>query len=578
MRILGIHDGHNASAALLEDGKVVSALQEERPCGRKNYYGFPAESIRWLLSRHGLQATDIDAVALSSRFISEPVDNSAVVDHFSDQGRFLPLLLRRVSSNPLVQRIRERRSLSGRLGRLAALGFPREKVRIVEHHRCHAAAAYHGLRSKESPYLVLTLDGGGDWLCATVNVAQAGRIERISSTPYGHSIGDLYARTTYMLGFMPWEHEYKLMGMAPYASRSHAREIADVFGRYLALDPGDPLRFRRLTPEPTNHVLPRLRRDLLRRRFDAIAGGVQLFTEELLARWVSACVERTGIRDVLCGGGVFMNVKANKVLSELPGVDSLEVFPSCGDETNSLGAAWDLYSTLDGSPRGIDDFYLGPDFSDAEVESALSEAGSRVAAKKAADIDATVAGLLAEGKIVARCSGRMEFGARALGNRSILADPSHLKVVQVINKMIKSRDFWMPFAPILLRSESEAYVINKKGLRSPYMMQAFDSSGRRDEAAAAVHPADASMRAQLLEQGQNPGCERLLREFKRLTGRSILLNTSFNIHGDPIVYGPREALRTFLASGLEYLAVNSYLIRKSDRTADVRTSPQAAPR
>lgn len=569
MRVLGIHDGHNASVALVEDGELLFALQEERPTNVKNFFGFPEKALKIALRERKLTPRDIDIVALSSHFMGAPVTTEELLRYFGRQGTALTIALKKISKLRIVQRWRERKSLARRFAILENLGFPKERVNIIEHHLCHAGAAYYGLgRDAEKKYLVLTLDGGGDWLCSTVSIAEHGSLKRIASTAYGHSVGDLYSRTTYYMGMTPWEHEYKLMGLAPYASAKYSKKTAEIYGAYLDLDPQNPLTFKRKIYEDTNHILGRLRRDLWRQRFDNIAGGLQLFTEELLARWVRAAIKETGITDILCGGGVFMNVKANKAVAELLEVTSMAVFPSCGDESNSIGAAWvAYYETAHTSHEAhiLKHYYLGTSFNDDAVRGSLkrTEQTDTIRVSEEQNINRRIAELLAEGKILARATGPIEFGARALGNRSIFADPQNQKVVAVINRMIKNRDFWMPFAPIVLADRAARYIKNPKQIFSPYMMMAFDTTEAREELAAAIHPADASARAQILEPGQNPDVEEILREFERLTGRAILLNTSFNLHGYPVVYGPEEALWTLLNSGLKYLALNNYLVTKS---------------
>jgi len=219
MKILGIHDGHNASIALLEDGEITFALQEERPTNIKNFFGFPKKSIEYLFKYKNISPKDIDFVALSSFFTSSPMEPGDVKKHFNWQGTPLAILAKKVSKLRFIQKLRERQSLGRRLKILQELGFEKEKIKVIGHHLCHAATAYYGLaKNRGKKYLVLTLDGGGDWLCGTVNISHQGKMEKISQTPYGHSLGDLYARTTFMMGFTPWEHEYKLMGMAPYAN------------------------------------------------------------------------------------------------------------------------------------------------------------------------------------------------------------------------------------------------------------------------------------------------------------------------------------------------------------------------
>jgi carbamoyltransferase len=569
MRVLGIHDGHNASACLLVDGRVVSCIQEERLTHRKNYMGFPSRSIQVLLEMADLEPEEIDCFALAGKHMPRPSD--VVVGYQRRSGLLWPWLVEMGSRTPLYE-LYKQRVRKERLARLADLGISRDRVTFVDHHTCHAAAAYFGSPFRNGPVLVLTNDGSGDGLCGSVSVGEDGSLARLADIPKGHSIGSIYAQITFLLNFVPWEHEWKLMGLAPYVSESRARQAHELFRNYLEVADGS-LRVRRRVPEPTHLLYRRLRRDLRRLRFDSLAAGVQHMTEDLLSRWVRNAVRQTGVSKVALSGGVFMNVKANKAISELEEVEDVFVMPSCGDESNSIGAAYWAYAErrrtlgqpVDAAPLGP--LYLGPGFSDADVEAALDGRGGAFDVRRSDAIDTVVAELLANGAIVARCQGRMEFGARALGNRSILADPADARSVRTINMMVKKRDFWMPFAPVVLQRRAADYLVNPKAIASPYMMMSFDTTSRRDELIAAVHVADLTARAQILEESWNPPLYRLLEDFERLTGRGVLLNTSFNLHGYPIVNGPEEALWVMENSDLEYLALGNYLLRRR------RTSP-----
>jgi carbamoyltransferase len=297
-------------------------------------------------------------------------------------------------------------------------------------------------------------------------------------------------------------------------------------------------------------------------RFDYICAGLQRFTEDLLCDWVQHAVRATGVRRVLAAGGVFMNVKANKRISELPEVDSFEAFPSCGDETLSIGAFYLEAARQfgDRSVKPLSHFYLGDAPQESDVLAAVKRSGYYY--ERPADMADAVAKVLAAGQPVARCAGPMEFGARALGNRSILADPRSQDVVRVINQMVKKRDFWMPFAPMVKAPRQHDYIKNPKHLRSPYMMMTFDTRENFRDLIAAVHNADLTCRAQILEREQNPCMYDILDAFERRTGGGIILNTSFNLHGYPIVRTAEEAIGVLRDSGLEYLQVGDYLVCK----------------
>ncbi|HMB93819.1 MAG TPA: carbamoyltransferase C-terminal domain-containing protein, partial [Rhodothermales bacterium] len=325
----------------------------------------------------------------------------------------------------------------------------------------------------------------------------------------------------------------------------------------------DGLAFERRTRQRINDLNDRLTADLLGKRFDWVSAGLQAFTEALLTSWIDQVVAASGVPRVLAAGGVFMNVKANKCIAELASVESFEAFPSCGDESLPLGAYYLAAAERFGEVAvpSLAHYYLGDDLDERETLVALRRSGFTY--DRPHQIDEAVADVLVAGHPIARCAGRMEFGARALGNRSILGDPKNEDLVRVINMMVKKRDFWMPFAPIVKANRQEDYLHNPKQLRSPYMMMTFDT--REDafrDLIAAVHNADLTCRAQLLTEAQNPDMYAILEAFEARTGRAVLLNTSFNLHGYPIVRTAEEALAVLRDSGLEYLQVGPYLVSK----------------
>jgi carbamoyltransferase len=367
---------------------------------------------------------------------------------------------------------------------------------------------------------------------------------------------------------VPMEHEYKLMGLAPYAERAKETQIiSNEIAQLFAFDEKAPLTWTRANGcPPLAFAAEYLSALLKRRRFDHIAGGVQLFVERFLVEWVKRCIAETGIHKVALSGGVFMNVKANQKILELPEVEELFVFPSCGDETNAIGSAWMQYSrSFSETPAAIGHFYLGNEYDDNEIEMALQnyQFASQSTVHEEQNIESRVAKLLAKGEVVARFKGRMEFGARALGNRSILANPAAPGVVKLINEMIKCRDFWMPFAPSVLAECSEKYFKKCKPMPAPYMIMTFDSrEEKRNAMAAAIHPYDGTGRPQEVYQRWNPDYHRLISHFEELTGEALILNTSFNLHGEPVVCSPKDALRVFDVSGLQHLAIGNFLLSK----------------
>ena len=360
------------------------------------------------------------------------------------------------------------------------------------------------------------------------------------------------------------------MGMAPYVNKKYSDPIKNIFFNYLDLNPSSPLEFKRKISEPTSLIYRRLRRDLELQRFDSICRGLQDYTEELIVKWVKNAINETNIHTLALAGGVFMNVKANKRIMELDEVKEMFVFPSCGDETNIFGAAWYIYAKdkreheekIDISPFGP--FYYGTRIEDEKVEMYVKKFAKEhnIEYEYRSDISQYVGELLAENHIVARAYGPMEFGARALGNRSNLANASDLKNVRLINMAVKKRDFWMPFAPVILKEREKDYIINPKNIPAPYMILSFDTTDNRNDIIAAVHPADYTARPQIIEELWNKEYYQIIKTFEKETGIGGLLNTSFNLHGYPIVNDVEDALWVFENSGLRYLQLGNYIVYK----------------
>lgn len=571
MKILGIHDGHNSAACLLVDGRVVAALQEERLTRTKNENCFPHRAVRWVLESTGTDPGELDFVAMHSTHMPYSKTREEMLQEYAASQSFGYGVRQLIKKTPATAAFRRKRRQT-RLAEIRKATLPAEKAVFVDHHTCHAAAAYHGSPWKEGKVLVLTCDGAGDDTSATVRVAENGRLSApIAVVDDSHSLGNIYAKITFVMGMVPNEHEYKLMGMAPYAPESGMKACYDRFRKVLQFNGGSGLTWQRGADVPHTYYSYKYFQKLVERlRFDWVAAGLQQFTEDHLATWARNAVRETGIRRVALGGGVFMNVKANKRIYELPDVDELFVFPSCGDEMNAVGAAFQVHATEKERRRepvdipALGQVYWGTEPTDADVEAmadGLRAKGYEVT--KHDDLETAVADLLADGEVVARAVGGMEFGARALGNRSILADPTRGDVVRIINDMIKNRDFWMPFAPAMLAERSDEYVVNPKGMDAPYMIMTFDTTDKVDDFPAGVQPYDRSARPQFVHKEQNPRFHRLISRFAERTGRAVVLNTSFNLHGFPIVSSAADAVDVLERSGLENLAVSNYLIRKA---------------
>jgi carbamoyltransferase len=575
VKVLGVHDGHNASAALLRDGRVAMAVSEERLSRTKNQGGFPARAVDRIMAEAGLAFGDLDRVAFSSSG-AIPAQWSikdqilARYARLCEDGRPRRSLLRRATGR--VKRMMWDQGTGAKALRQQPLqerGVPQDRILALNHHALHAASAYYACGALDEPVLVLTNDGGGDGLCATVSLGRDGRLLRLAAVPQADSYANLYARATFLLGMVPLEHEYKLMGLAPYADRDRAEDLADrLLDDYLWSE-GEPLAWRR-RPElgPSFLGCARLRQHFGRARFDVVAAAMQLFIERLTLDWVRRVVRHTGVGRLVLSGGLFMNVKLNGLIRRLPGVDWVWVMPSCGDESNIFGAAYLGALDAGGDPSDfapLGDLYLGPRYTEGDLSRAIEPLRGRedVIIDRPDDIERATCDRLVQGDIVVRCRGREEFGARALGNRSILADPARLEVVPIINRMIKHRDFWMPFAGTMTDGQARHNLDGGEDPRSPHMMMTFQPQRPPAEYQAAVHPFDHSIRPQILEESHNPEYYRLLKMFEAATGRrGGLLNTSFNLHGHPIVSSPADAVEVFLNSGLNHLGLGPYLLSK----------------
>lgn len=567
--ILGIHDGHNCGATLTCDGRVVASVCEERLTRVKNEIGYPEKAIADVLAIGGVDAPDLHEVTYASLFMHSR-------DRLADVGPWYSVGMREQKLNESEagdyrKMIFERRKRE-RIDQVTRhLGVPDSEVSFVEHHLAHLTAAYYTAppRDESQPVLGLTCDGAGDGLCATVTLCRGNDFDRIAATDRHASLGKIYSRATFLMGMTPWEHEYKLMGMAPYADPERSARAAEPLQKLLALS-DDGLRFVQAGELSTNFCYEYLRDQFERVRFDTIAGAVQHFTETMLVDWVRACVRHTGISDVVCGGGVFMNVKANMLIADLPEVTSLYVMPSGGDESLSIGAALYRYHQLvqdaDRAEGALRDLYLGGAFNANDEVAAIDRVRGDVPISVAQpnDMNLAIAKLLADGEIVACCRGRMEWGARALGNRSIVASANNYSRVDEINRMIKMRDFWMPFAPSIREEAATRYFDDPKRLNPWFMTFAFPTKDEsRADLSAGSHPRDHTIRPQVVTSEANPDYHAMISHFEAQTGRGGVLNTSFNLHGYPIVYSPDQALDVFARSGLQHVAFDHHIVSKA---------------
>lgn len=582
MLVLGIHTGHNATAFLLHNGSVIGGLSQEKLNNIKNSADFPAQVIRALLSETGHKLTDIEQIAIAGHqvfpvrcydYLFEPqVHDGAQRTGLAGFIRKLETYLPRIVFGPLFTLLRNFRQKAllneGRrelFQNLTALGLGKVKVVYVDHHTCHARAAFHAFGGK-GPALIFTADGSGDGQSATLTHVDANGIwELLGASPQTASLGGIYSSTTRFLGMRPLEHEYKVMGLAPYA-KGYADSLYNrVFEPVIDLDPENPYRFR--SALNCTRFYDHLTRTAVGERFDNIAAAAQRLIEERVMAWVKDAVQRTGIRNAYFGGGLFMNVKLNMRIQELTCLESIHFLPSCGDESNALGAAYAIQHTHH-APVPLHDLYLGLSFNADEIKRVLEryDVYSRFTVERPHNMTETISTLLANGEIVARFDGRNEWGARSLGNRAILAHPGRMESFFTVNDQIKCRDFWMPFAPTVLDTAAPRYLKNWSITRTPapHMITAFHATELgRSELCAAVHRGDGTLRPQVLTHDINPQYYELIKAFEEKTGIGAVLNTSFNLHGKPLVATPDQALDTLEQSGLRHLVMGPFLISKT---------------
>jgi len=600
MKVLGIYDGHCASAALLVDGKIVSAVSEERFTRQKNDFCYPKRSIDSCLMQAGISPNELDSVAFVT--VNAPpilarikkYCSFTIKDSIREQNEhWKPVLVegkksdffQRIQQDPRFRDLQTNYDFSqlmkdgvihkddiGRFREIRKataanhLDIPEGKIHFIDHHRCHAYYAYYASPFRKNNMLVLTLDGFGDGANATISLStEDGLVEQFRTDQA--NIGRIYRFMTLLLGMKLAEHEYKVMGLAPYAKEKHMQPVLDEFRKTLKVE-GLEWKYDH---KPRDHFF-HYKEALEGQRFDNIAGGLQAYTEELVTAWVRNAMEKFNANTLVLSGGVAMNVKANGKLAKMEGLDSFFVPLSPADESNAIGAAYyeadRLLREQGGEPQSvlqpISNAYLGPDFSDNEVKQALEMHGmfDKYGVEEGPGPE-RLAGLLAKNYIIGRCCARMEFGARALGNRSIMANPSQWENVKKINDQIKFRDFWMPFTPSILAERADDYIQNPKGLSAPFMTIAFDGTElAKKELVAAIHPADFTVRPQALKREDNPEYYDIIKAFEKKTGIGGILNTSLNLHGKPIVCSPEDAIDLFENSELDMILIGKYLISR----------------
>jgi carbamoyltransferase len=591
--ILCFHAGHNASACLMRDGQIVSAALEERFCRKKNYVGYPKQAIDFCLKKTGIAGRDLRHVAYTTKslqglFIKAKTstqfsisdymdyygdkyygrkiqgDNCAdylhwlnLADKFNEDEQYYDFSY--LTDDVLLNPAKDIELFRKEQARLLSqhLQIEEDRVEFLDHHTCHAYYAYFASPFREQDCIVVTLDGWGDGRNQTVWKVTGDKLCLLADSDQ-NDLGRIYKMATLILAMRPDEHEFKVMGLAPYAKGSYVQKALQVIENLSDVD-----GMRIVHKERPQDLYSYLKNNWEGHRFDNIAGAVQVYTERIAKKLIQNIYEKTGIGRFVLSGGISMNVKMNKAISEMDCVSSMFVCGSGGDESLSIGGCYYLNDRNNMDNKPIANLYLGYDIDEEMVGTDFEGLSDKYALTSDVKLS-KIAEILRTGEIVAVIRGQAEFGARALGNRSILADPSRRETVIKINEAIKNRDFWMPFALSILEDHQDQYIENPKHLLSPFMAMSCDTKPEKySDIEAGTHPYDKTVRPQFVSKQDSPAYYALIEEFYKLTGIPAVLNTSFNLHGEPIVNNIADAIRTFELSGLDHLLINDkYLLSK----------------
>ena len=596
MRILGVSAFyHDSAAALIEDGRVSAAVQEERFTRVKQDSAFPQQSIAYCLAHAGIAMKDVDYVVFYDKPFLKFERLLETYLSFAPKGftsfrAAMPVWLR--------EKLFQKDMLRKEFTKYDADFDWQTKLLFAEHHLSHAASAFF-----PSPFddaVVLTMDGVGEWATTSVALGSGSDLKVTKELHFPHSLGLLYAAVTYYTGFKVNSGEYKVMGLAPYGEPKYAQLMFDNL-----IDLKDDGTFRldqsyfdyctglRMTNDKFDKLFgapARAPDSLLTDRDMDLAASIQAVTEEVVLRLTRSLAKETGLRNLCLAGGVALNCVANGKVLRDGAFDNIWVQPASGDAGGAVGAALAAYHLYKGQPRqraneadGMSGSYLGPDYNDNEIVDRLTRAGAKFTRLDDAALIERIAQGLASEKAVGWFQGRMEFGPRSLGNRSILGDARSPAMQKTLNLKIKYRESFRPFAPSVLREDVADWF--DMDCDSPYMLMVADVHKKRQRAMSedekklfgidklnivrsdipAVTHVDYSARVQTVDRAINPRYHALLTRFKELTGCPVLANTSFNVRGEPIVCTPEDAFRCFMGTELDLLAVGNYLLVKEDQ-------------
>jgi carbamoyltransferase len=605
MRVLGISAFyHDSAAALIADGRIVAAAQEERFTRKKFDADYPRHAIEYCLNAGGVTLADVDYVAFYDKPFLKFERLLETYLTFSPRGfrsfrMALPLWLR--------EKLFLKSLLASELKALEPKFDWDKRLAFSEHHLSHAASAFY-----PSPFqraAVLTMDGVGEWATTSAGVGNGHELKIQKEINFPHSLGLLYAAFTYYTGFKVNSGEYKVMGLAPYGIPKYAQLIYD---NLIDLKPDGSFRLNldyfnyctglTMTNERFDALFdgaPRMPAAPLEQRHMDLAASIQAVIEEAVLRLTRSLAEESGEANLCLAGGVALNCVANGKVLRDGKFENIWVQPAAGDSGGALGAALTIYHlyadrprTVANTPDGMAGSYLGPEFDDGETQTRLKAAGARYAILPRDQLLERTAHALADGKAVGWFQGRMEFGPRALGNRSILADPRDPQMQKKLNLKVKYRESFRPFAPSVLREQvSEWFDID---VDSPYMLMVapvherhrremtseeqrlfgIDKLNVPRSSVPAVTHVDYSARVQTVHRETNPLYHDLIGRFHRLTGCPVLVNTSFNVRSEPIVCTPEDAFRCFMGSEIDVLAAGSCYLIKDEQDPALRRNYQ----
>lgn len=590
---------HDSAAALLVDGELIAAAQEERFTRIRHDSSFPHHAVRFALEEAGLDGADLDHVVFYDkpflkfeRLLETYVTNAP--RGFRSFRKAMPVWLR--------DKLFLKRLIMKHLTRSAEGFDDPDRLLFSEHHYSHAASAFHPSPFDEA--VVLTLDGVGEWATSSVAIGRGSDLELVREIRFPHSLGLLYSAFTQYAGFRVNSGEYKLMGLAPYGEPIHTDLILDHL-----IDLRDDGSFRldqrffdyatglRMIDRSFEELFGRSARDPDADAIEPfhmdIAASIQAVTEQVLLTLTRSLSEEFGLPNLCMAGGVALNCVANGKVLRDASFEEIWIQPAAGDAGGAVGAAYAAYHRELGHRRrpvrtdGMKGSLLGPRYTQADIESRLDELDASYRVGSDADLLDIVADSLANGRIVGWFQGRMEFGPRALGNRSILADPRPIEMQRRLNLSIKFREGFRPFAPAVpVELVHQWFDLSRP---SPYMLfvadvhesridrsvnaessqHSLDGLNRPRSTIPAVTHVDRSARVQTVDPGTNPRFHELLTRFGKITGTPVLANTSFNVRGEPIVASPEDAFRCFMGSGLDLLAIGNCILEKQDQSAEV---------